>query len=674
MFIVGSDGDDDDDGSSDSSSDDEEALAPPKKKRGRPKGSKNKPSAGPGRKKKAARKKKGSGPASDYDSDKDYEAEDHVHEHEEAAQHDGDDLECLLYPGLPEGGTVAEEPAEEYLPFNGIDWGGIDDEGDVDAVGSHAVPFSASGPVGSSKLSNMKCLLDILFKLQPYGAWQSIVSEINNYGEIREEESEFESPRRWINTTIGELLRLHGLLLSMALMQFRGPTKNYWSGKKIGAVQWPNFTEFMSLFRYQQLMSRLHFRSNDSRPPMATREGRLWQVEWLEDILNTAAKECWSLARSVCVDEKSLPSRHKYCPIRVYNPTKPHKFAIVQQAMVDSEGYIWHTWLYDRVKRPGLKRYIAQLMLDTLPHKGHKVYWDRWYGATNLLQQCTAASQNSTMTLAKNYIPTELRQYKKTNTVQGESHFVYSNEIKACICVWKDRALVVYGSNFEKPRGGSVNRLQPDHSRTDVDCSEMGVEYNKARPFVDAIDSKALGTGSLEVAVRHHKWYLSPYFGLFDCTTCRLEVLAKAAGLYDNRLDCMLQLQKELLENKLDNPVSGARRMTRDQAHEAADVDRRFTGVHEHVMHYDTRIVDGRSKEVKIQRACAVCVAENYGKYVTKTSTKTGYEFTKKQAAPRPKKWCKQCKVHLCSGVCFARYHRERIEHLDYGPMPPQDK
>jgi hypothetical protein len=580
---------------------------------------------------------------------------------------DGVEGDGVLYPGL--GDHPAEEEIDEYVSFKDLVWGIKDDDDDKDKVLASSEPWTGTYHEGTMKdVSGLNTVLSVFLHLWPLNVWTSIVVETNAYAKDCLEHNWYPSPRSWVHLTVGELLVWHGLCLSMSIGRYAGPIKHCWTGRKVGGVQWPDFREHMTLFRFEHIKQYLHLRNNTGRPPMNSREGRLWQVEWLEMHLNKYSKDLWNPTRKVTIDEKGFPSRHKYCPVRVYNPTKPHKFSILQQAMCDAQGYIWHTWIYDRVKRVGLKAYVIGMLLDTLPNTGFKVYFDRWYGSTLCCQLSKRRHQNATMTMPSTYIPAELRAHTKANMTQGESHFVYCEDPPMCVTVWKDRNRVVYASTHERPYGGIVLRLQPDHTRAAVLSPEMGVEYNAARPFVDGVDARALGTGSMEMSITCHKWWMAAYFGLFDCTTCRLETICHAIGLTDSRLDVTLQLADQLLHNKIDAPIAGGTRGNITEEEEGVRNRSRFSGTHQPAQRKVIKGVGAARSEVVKQGYCVVCRAHNYGKSVTVPAKEGRPAYTRKPDGSKVTYWCELCGVHLCLGECFNTYHAKLIEHEDFGP------
>ena len=405
-------------------------------------------------------------------------------------------------------------------------------------------------------------------------------------------------------------------------------------------------------------------KSNVGRPPMDTREGKLWQCEWLEKLLTATAKLAWNPTQDICMDERSVPSRHKFNPIKVFNPNKPHKFACNQQSLVDSKGYQYHSWFYDRVKRVGLKIMIVHMFCKSLPHRGFKLAADRWYGSTNAPQVCAKFGHSWTSTLIKSYVPEALKAFKKTEMDSGESHFMYCEEINSCVTVWKDKNVVYSISNDLRPYGGFVSRNVGAEVDPQRPAPEMIVWYNVIKAMVDGFDGKCLGMGSLEMAMTSHKWWHCMFFALLDGVLVNLDIIARSVGVSKDRLQTLMDLSAQLQSNNMDQDVSNRTRRSQNDDDQAREFDAdkctgsraRFVGDHFPSIHPSRK-----------QRECVVCRANNFGKYIWMRRKKDGEKVKVKKPPSKPRQWCERCGVHLCVGKCFEDYHKKSIEHLDHG-------
>lgn len=615
--------------------------------------------------------------AAAYNSDDAYEA---AEADEETEDVDYEELEgtpavVVMQPGLAD---EREDEVGEFdggvVPFKELLFGDVDDADAVTTIASNSFAFDGAFIPGTPSIDTTnQTLLQLWFGLFPLETWLKIVAETNAYAYESLANNYYTHPRPWDHMTVGEFMVWIGLCYGMTLVTVRGSYKLYWSGKKMGAVQYPNYTQFMGIQRWETIKQYLHLRCNKARPPTTTREGKLWQCEWLEVHLNEKAQEMYHPAERMCGDERGLPCRHKYCPIRVYNPTKPNKFHIQIQSLVDSNGYIWHSWTYDRIKRVGLKLFVLEMQLESLPCRGFHLFYDRWYGSTNSCQQATIAHQNFTATTCNSYVPDGLKAFTKANTSHGDSHWQYAEEERVMVNVWKDRSLVPFVTNNLKPVGATVLRPVGDrYERQPVPCGQVTREYNKSKAYVDASDKRALGTGSLEVVITSHKWWHVLFFGLLDSTSVRLEVLATAAGLVSSRLDMIQKLHAALVENTLDSPVAGSTRTSRPTTDTEASNWSRFNETHTQGNHMERKANDaGIEFGEPFTKAlrCVVCNADFFGQYVWVCKKQGQPKIREKKRAPRTIKWCVECKVHLCSGSCFKRYHSALIEHLDYGPI-----
>ena len=565
------------------------------------------------------------------------------------------------------------EGIENLTTFHDLEWGDEDDTLDRDRVLKGKPSWGGSETPGTTRIAgaaNMS-LLQIFLLLFPLKAIDRIVNETNLYASIAISKSWYPNARAWVPITTGELMVWIGICIGMGVFQLDNYTL-FWSGLGFGAFHFPDISKCMPMYRWEQIKRFLHLKSNVGRPPMNTRQGRLWQCGWLEELLTQCAKACWNPSQDMCMDERSIPSRHKYNPIRVFNPNKPHKFACNQQSLVDSKGYQYHSWMYDRIKRVGLKVMIVELFCACLPHRGFKLAADRWYGSTNAPQICAHYGHSWTSTLIKSYVPAVLKTYTKKNMESGESHFVYCEDINSCITVWKDKNMVYSISNELRPYGGFVARnvgVEVDPRRP---APEMIVWYNEIKAMVDGFDGKCLGMGSLEMAITSHKWWHCMFFGLLDGVLVNLDIIARSVGVSKDRFQTLIELSTQLQMNHMDQDVSHRTRNTSSDGRQDRTFDTdtcsgprsRFYGDH-----YSEMNPNGKKSE------CVVCRANNFGVYVWKRRKEGGEKFKMKKAPGKPRNWCKRCGIHLCVGKCFEDYHTKQIEHLDTGnkrqKMPP---
>ena len=225
-----------------------------------------------------------------------------------------------LDKNAPREDDFGEHGVEDVVKFPDLEWGEEDDTTDRDRVlkgkpswGGSEAPGTTRIP-GASKLS----LLQLFLHLFPLAALERIVVETNLYAAVAMSKSFYPNARKWEPLTLGEFLTWLSICIGMGVFQLQNYPL-FWSGLSFGAFRFPDISKAMSLVRWEQIKRFRHLKSNVDRPPMDTRQGKLWQCEWLENLLTSKAKECWNPAEELCMDERSIPSRHKYNPIRVFH-------------------------------------------------------------------------------------------------------------------------------------------------------------------------------------------------------------------------------------------------------------------------------------------------------------------------------------------------------------------
>ena len=123
----------------------------------------------------------------------------------------------------------------------------------------------------------------------------------------------------------------------------------------------------------------------------------------------------------------------------------------IKKANVDSKGYQYHLWFYDRVKFVGLTVRIVEMFCRSLPHRCFRLAADRRYGSTNAPQIAAKYGHSWTSTLMKTYVPAVLKSWTKKNMDSGESRFVYCERFDAQISVWKNKNVLYSISNDLRP-------------------------------------------------------------------------------------------------------------------------------------------------------------------------------------------------------------------------------
>jgi Transposase IS4 len=149
----------------------------------------------------------------------------------------------------------------------------------------------------------------------PISFFHSLVEETNAYAANH--------PRCKFVVTLREMIVFHGMCLTMALYPLP-KVSQYWATGFVGPLPPPRFGEFgISRERFKLIRRYFHIVSNKGRDvyPHDSREYRLWQMFPVMNLMKETFKKYY-VPNSVCtIDERTIPTRNRMCPIRVYNPS-----------------------------------------------------------------------------------------------------------------------------------------------------------------------------------------------------------------------------------------------------------------------------------------------------------------------------------------------------------------
>ena len=81
--------------------------------------------------------------------------------------------------------------------------------------------------------------------------------------------------------------------------------------------------------------------------PHASAVDKCYQIHYVLNSFNAAARNCWYVPRDVTFDEGSVGCRSRYSPVRQYNKDKPQKYRVDFFILAASKGYhILHLDVY----------------------------------------------------------------------------------------------------------------------------------------------------------------------------------------------------------------------------------------------------------------------------------------------------------------------------------------
>ncbi|GAQ90847.1 hypothetical protein KFL_006920015 [Klebsormidium nitens] len=493
------------------------------------------------------------------------------------------------------------------------------------------------GVIGSLSLLNPFQIFLLLIPLERF--WEGTVEQTNLYAEVSRGDAgptEKGKQRGWTPVTLQELLKWVGIVLSMALHP-PPQLSDYWRSGRIGNVTFPDTSRTgMSQNRFEQIKRYLHLNDNSQRPAdRSTRKYRLWQLLPLLDTINDTFKKFYRLGQYVTFDERTIPIRNRACPVRVYNPKKPHKFGVEVFAAVDAVTfYCWHQHVYDKIKCQDLHAKMVDILADTLPRDlGHVCILDRGFTAPVVLQSLKAKGFSGTGTCVTNrkQFPAHMLKLDK-EAERGTVVAAVEREQGMVAFAWKDRQPVFFVSTSHCLLMGETDR-RLGAAVDQIPCPEAAYVYNKYKDGVDQFDKACLSQHySAEMEVVSRKWWIRVFLGLLDSAFSNAYILFKEEHPEVSRFEFMLTLQQQLVENTQDNRLSG-----RGSGGGASNSSQHFC----------------EKTEGNKRRRCRLCALKNMG--VEKEGSRTRY-------------YCYACNVPLCFGDCFKEWHNtERLEGRDFG-------
>lgn len=145
----------------------------------------------------------------------------------------------------------------------------------------------------------------------------------------------------------------------------------------------------MSLIRFKQINSKLHFSNNEFAPT----NDRTFKIRELMNLLNESFSTQTKPPRNVCIDETLIPFRGRTI-LRQYNKSKRHRYGLKLYKLCSGLGYTHKVLLYSGKSDFSWKpeSIVFELMNDYLD-QGHILTTDNFYTsiplARNLLKRKT---------------------------------------------------------------------------------------------------------------------------------------------------------------------------------------------------------------------------------------------------------------------------------------------
>ena len=472
------------------------------------------------------------------------------------------------------------------------------------------------------RLSNYTPALQYFLYFVPLSFWEKVAAATNKYykkwvengcgvGEGLDAEDEFDEQLRdtfaqtaagdkqkvrgygleWQDVTVQDLLKFVGLCLSHAVNP-RGSLQDQWDRTAHGGIPSGIFGDYMSRNRFMQIKRFLYLnhvdRDTDIDPHTEKLKCPFHKVKPLVDVLKSTFKQCWQMGFHVTLDEQGVPYRGRFCPFLVYNPMKPHKWAMRIFALHCSESnycYDFEIYTGKGMKFPDHEfnnnlnfttRTVLHMIrnLDGMdePIRNNDakycVHADRWFTSITgaMALQAKGVAVNGTLKL--NVVPKEMKaaiSYTVGKFKRGFGRWmVLEQDLKQMrprhlftpvtggpdICsvqvgVWNDRNKVPFISTLYGPATDYVLRNMSDGIHSDDEEDDSGwarrtvsapkglASYMAHMGAVDIFDQTKLArSGSLELNMISNKVVAqallgTPGHGNHQCMDCQKAEVAE---------------------------------------------------------------------------------------------------------------------------------------------------
>ncbi|XP_043259648.1 piggyBac transposable element-derived protein 4-like [Colletes gigas] len=262
--------------------------------------------------------------------------------------------------------------------------------------------YSAGGP---DPYNFFELLFDKTF-------FSNIVIETNKYGESRKGD-------QWKELTVAEFKIFLGLLLHMGTIKCP-QLQNYWSTQRL--FNFTCFLQHMSRNRFQEILSSLHFSSNNED------NNSLNKIQPIIDYFNNKMKQVYYPLKELSIHETQVPWRGKLD----YMPGKRYKYSVKLYVLTESSRI---TLRINAYKGSGIdgggKKHATKVVLHLLEdflQKGHSVYMDSFYTSFELSKQLLDAKTYCTGTL-QNFRNGNNIHVVKAKLAKGEMIFRHKNNI-----------------------------------------------------------------------------------------------------------------------------------------------------------------------------------------------------------------------------------------------------
>lgn len=231
-----------------------------------------------------------------------------------------------------------------------------------------------------------------------------------------------------------------------------------------------------------------------------------FDLDTLEQLILTSSRTYWNPTQRVDLDEAIAPFRGKY-RFRVHIPGKPKPTGLKYLTLTDEQHFIYTFQRYagEHMTVPGL----CAEFVGKLPHVGHILYTNKWFGGVDSAQLVLEGGHRFTMSCKKDR-PTQLWSRLHNNLAGSDMAVEQTGDPRVVAMTWVDRS---------KARPKNVNLLSSRYGITEASRMIREEDSDQQLPFLvqDYRVGKSLGdianASIREYSFRHRqrKW---PHAGL----------------------------------------------------------------------------------------------------------------------------------------------------------------
>ncbi|UYV61153.1 PGBD5 [Cordylochernes scorpioides] len=433
---------------------------------------------------------------------------------------------------------------------------------------------------------------------------------------------------KWKAVSVAQIKLFFCVIIHMSLVKKPG-MKDYWSTH--GFLK-NAFCQSINMPRtlFMRILSMLHLNDNSKYIEYGKPgHDRLFKIRPVLESLIYSFGNAYTPQQNLTIDEAMCPFRGRV-GFRVYIKGKPHKYGIkIFQICEAVSGYAYNLDIYTGKDPEQPEHNSIPNLVDRLAKRfygqGYHIYFDRWFSSPELfdkLWEKKTLAVGTVMPSRKTMPKTEFSQKLK----RGE---IIKMRRKHLLAIkWKDVRDVFMLSTVHEGKMMPVKPKTP--TREELFKPDAVIDYNKGKVGVDRSDQMM---AYYSFSRKTLKWWKKIFFHLFSLCFVNGNIIYNKANP-DKKIslkDFYLAVGGELLNQA---SIEHSEKETTSKTDVA-----RLLG-----KHYCYKIAPESGKAV--QRRCKVCA--DSAKHKTGKAARKDTRFE-----------CKQCKIPLCVGECFEKYHTE---------------